>query len=48
MLMLRGRSQSGLDSDRIDEILDLILELYAGKHHKKYEPFPMLAVPLIS
>jgi len=35
MLMLRGRSQSGLDSDRIDEILDLILELYAGKHHKR-------------
>ena len=24
-----------LDRDRIDEILDLILELYAGKHHKR-------------
>jgi len=35
MLMLRSRSQSGLDSDRIDEILDLILELYAGKNHKR-------------
>jgi len=35
MLMLRSRSQSGLDSDRIDEILDFILELYARKHHKR-------------
>ena len=34
MLMLRSRSRSGLDSDHIDEILDLILETVCSKRKK--------------